>query len=245
MDKAAALDILNGNAWFAALEPALAHEILRVGHMRRVTNELLFAVGDEPNGLFAVLAGDVHISQTSADGRHGLLLIATAGSWFGETSLLDGHPRFSEAFAVGSCDLLHLSVSAFRALTHDNISNLSAFVRVQCEHYRLAMAHVASLSVSPARVRVAQRLIFYSRTQRESGKAANVVRLSQEELASAVGISRQALNVHLKRLERDGIISVSYASVRVHKFAELERLIKQGGGTSHILRTAGDDRSDL
>jgi hypothetical protein len=43
-----------------------------------VKNELLFAVGDEPDGLFAVLQREVHISQNSADGRHGLLLIASA-----------------------------------------------------------------------------------------------------------------------------------------------------------------------
>jgi hypothetical protein len=37
----------------------------------------------------------------------------------------------------------------------------------------------------------------------------------------------QALNVHLKRLERDGVLSLSYASVRVHDFGALQRLIKQ------------------
>ena len=239
MDKKVALAVLKGNAWFAGLKPALTDEILRLGHIRRVKNELLFAVGDEPDGLFAVLQGEVHISQNSADGRHGLLLVASAGSWFGEASALDGQRRFSEAFAVGSCELLQLGMSDFRRLTHDNISNLSAFVRIQCDHYRLAMAHIASLSVLPARVRVAQRLIFYARTQRAGGKPANIVRLSQEDLASAVGISRQALNVHLKRFEREGIITVNYAAIEVHKFAELENLIKQGGGTLNLLRRSG------
>ena len=115
-------------------------------------------------------------------------------------------------------------------------------MRIQCDHYRLAMAHIASLSILPARVRVAQRLIFYARAQRKSGGLANVVRLSQEELASAVGISRQALNVHLKRLEKEGVVSVGYATVEVHRLAALEQLIRQGGGTLNILRNAGDER---
>jgi hypothetical protein len=57
----------------------------------------------------------------------------------------------------------------------------------------------------------------------------------------SVGISREALNVHLKRFEREGIITVNYAAVEVHKFAELENLIKQGGGTVNLLRRAGPD----
>jgi CRP-like cAMP-binding protein len=89
------------------------------------------------------------------------------------------------------------------------------------------MINIASLSSMPVQARVAQRLIFYAEAQREPGKQASIIRLSQEELASAVGISRQALNVHLKRLERDGVLSLGYASVRVDDFGALVRLIKQ------------------
>jgi CRP-like cAMP-binding protein len=216
---------------------------LRLGHFRRVKNERLFGVGDGPDGLFAVLEGEAHISQTSADGRNGLLLVSSAGSWFGKTSTLDGEPRISEAFAVGRCELLHLSMSGFRMLTHDSVSNLYAFVRIQCDHYRLAIAHIASLSVLPARVRVAQRLIFYAGKQRVGEKSANIVRLSQEDLASAVGISRQALNVHLKRFEREGVRSVNYAAVEVREIAKLERVIKQGGGALNLLRHGVSHRS--
>lgn len=227
MDKRTAAQILRGNSWFAGLAQDLADNILSLGRIRRAKNELLFAVGDEPNGLFAVLSGEVHNSQTSAQGGRGLLLVATAGSWFGEISLFDGLPRFSEAFAIGRCDILHLSVSDFRKLAGESTSHFAAFVRLLCEHHRLAMTHIASLTSMPVQARVAQRLIFYAEAQREPGKQASIIRLSQEELASVVGISRQALNVRLKRLERDGVLSLSYASVRVHDFGALQRLIKQ------------------
>jgi len=227
MDKRTAAQILRGNSWFAGLAQDLADNILSLGRIQQAKNELLFAAGDEPNGLFAVLSGEVHNSQTSAQGGRGLLLVATAGSGFGEISLFDGLPRFSEAFAVGRCDILRLSVSDFRKLADESTSHFAAFVHLLCEHHRLAMTHIASLRSMPVQARVAQRLIFYAAAQREPGKQASIIRLSQEELASVVGISRQALNVHLKRLERDGVLSLSYASVRVHDFGALQRLIKQ------------------
>jgi CRP/FNR family transcriptional regulator, cyclic AMP receptor protein len=227
MDKRTAAQILRGNSWFAGLAPNLADNILSLGRIQQAKNELLFAAGDEPNGLFAVLSGEVHNSQTSTQGGRGLLLVATAGSWFGEISLFDGLPRFSEAFAVGRCDILRLSVSDFRKLADESTSHFAAFVRLLCEHHRLAMTQIASLRSMPVQARVAQRLIFFATAQREPGKQANIIRLSQEELASVVGISRQALNVHLKRLERDGVLSLSYASVRIHDIGALQRLIKQ------------------
>lgn len=120
-----------------------------------------------------------------------------------------------------------MSVGDFRKLAHESTAHYEALVRVMSDHYRLAMTHVASLSTMPARIRVAQRLIFYAQAQREPGKPADAIRLTQEKLASAIGISRQALNVHLKRLEREGVVSLSYASIRVRDFDALERLIKQ------------------
>ena len=57
------------------------------------------------------LSGNVRISHTSVDGRLALLLIANAGSWFGETSVFDGHRRYSDALAVGPCELLHLNMN--------------------------------------------------------------------------------------------------------------------------------------
>jgi CRP/FNR family transcriptional regulator, cyclic AMP receptor protein len=228
MDARTVTRILAQNPWFAGLSGELACEIVRLGQVRQVRDSVLFAEGDEPNGLFAVLTGDVQISRASADGRLGLLLVLRAGAWFGETALFDDRPRFLNAFAAGPCDLLHLNMRGFRQLARGNTSHYEAFVRLQCDHYRLAINHLASLGASPVLVRLAQRLIFFSQADREFDERIRVVRLSQEELASTVGVSRQALSVHLRGLERQGIISLGYGVIRVHKRAALEQLIEQG-----------------
>jgi CRP/FNR family transcriptional regulator, cyclic AMP receptor protein len=225
MDAATATGILNQNPWFAGLPRVLAKDIVRIGKVRRVKNTVVFAVGDEPNGLFAVLSGNVHISHTSVDGRLALLLKANAGNWFGETSVLDGHRRYSEALAVGPCDLLQLNMGDFRRLTAEHVSHYAAFVRLLCDHHRLAMDHLASLGSLPVSVRLAQRLLFFSRVQQSSGNLAEIVGLSQQELASVVGVSRQALSSHLKQLERQGIISLGYRAIKLRRRAVLEEMV--------------------
>src|SRR5271165_1175614 len=229
MDEKTVAAILGQNPWFGGLPPALARDIVRLSHLQRVRNAMLFAAGDEPNGLFGVLAGEVHISHTASGGRRGLLLVVRAGSWIGETSVLDGRPRFLDAWAIGRCDLLHFSMSAFRQLTHENPSHYKAFVDLLCLQYRLALDHIVSLGELPVALRLAQRLLFFSIAQGESGKPADVVQLSQEQLASIVGVSRQALSAHLKDLEHQCIISLGYKSIRIHKRAALQQLMRQSG----------------
>jgi CRP/FNR family cyclic AMP-dependent transcriptional regulator len=79
-----------------------------------------YAVGDEPNGLFGVLSGEVLLSRTASGGQLGFQHVFRAGSWIGETSVLDGRPHFLDAWATGRCDLLHLSMSACQQLVQAN-----------------------------------------------------------------------------------------------------------------------------
>lgn len=228
MDEGTVADILGQNSWFAGLPPALSRDIVRQGEVRRVRDTVLFAAGDEPNGLFGVLAGQVHVSYTTSEGQLGLLLVAGPGEWIGEAAVLNGGPRFLDAYAAGHCDLLHLSMNAFRRLTN-NFLYYQAFVILLCDHYQLALRYIKSSRELPTLMRLAQRLLFFSRSRNESGKPSDIVPLSQEQLASAVGISRQALNSHLKSLERERVIFLDYRAIRILKRTVLEQMIQPSG----------------
>ena len=238
MDAARATRILDRNPWFAGLPRALAKAILRSGRISRVKDAVVFAVGDEPNGLFAVLSGRVHISHSAFDGRLALLLLADAGTWFGETSVLDGGPRYSDALAVGSCELLHLDMGEFRRLSQQHVSHYAAFARLLCDHHRLAMDHIAGLGALPVAVRLAQRLLFFARPSDDGRGRDQAVPLTQEQLASVVGVSRQALSGHLKEFERRGIIALGYRTITLHRRTVLQQMVNDAAGTASA-RPAG------
>ena len=227
MEKSSARRVLVRNRWFAGVPGTLASEILRLGEIRHVKDRPLFSIGDEASGLFAVLSGQVRISHAAPDGQIALLFVVKPGSWFGETSLLDDGCRNSEALAVGPVELLHLSKTHFRRLTNDNMRCYAAFVRLLCEHHRLAMDHLASLGALPSSARLAQRLLFLAASQEGAETRSIVIHLSQAELASAVGISRQALNSQLKKLEGLGVISLGYRTIEIRKRQILQRMLQR------------------
>lgn len=220
--------VLAQNPWFRDLAPALARGILAEGLVRRVTDHVLYAAGDEPNGLFALIAGEIRVIQTTAEGRSALLLIGSPGVWFGETAMIDGRPRSSEAITVGAATVLQLNPAAFNRLATANIAHYAAFARLVCDRYRDAMEHIVSLSNLPLAVRIAQRLLGLARGHGKptEGGVRIGLHLSQEQLAETVGVSRQSLNRVLKDLEARGLIAVGYGAVTLRDPAALERLAR-------------------
>ena len=221
--------VLSRSEWFASLPRLLADAVVKEGRLRRVKDAPVYLTGDAPNGLFAVLSGAVRIAQHSDDGRVAHLNTVNPGAWFGESSMLDGEPRFSDAVAVGDVRLLQLGPDAFHRLTANDTAAFAAFTRLLCMHYRTAMSHIVSSATAPAMTRLAQRLLFFARSEGRArpGSRAVEFRLSQQNLASTVGVSRQTLNGLLKELEEQGLIEVGYARIVLKRPAAVARLARE------------------
>lgn len=226
MDKNALSEILSRNAWYRDLPPSLAEGILREGRLRQVDGGAIYVIGEEPNGIFAVIEGEVRSTYVTPEGRYAVLMIARPGDWFGEAALLDGGNRYTDAYAQGKCAILQISPAAFRRLVHDNVDHYAAFAQILFLHYRRAINFIANLRHEPLPVRLAQRLVSIARTQAPSVRKGEPVTLkvSQADLAETLNISRQSLNKHLKAFERDGLLTVAYASVTLHRLPALRRL---------------------
>ncbi len=218
--------LLLGNAWFRALPEHFATAVLSEGVVRRYRDQLIFAEGDAPNGLFALLEGEARIRHWSHDRGSAALSIIGPGDWFGETAMLDGQPRSSDAQAVGRVTVLQIAPPAFRRLTTDSVAHYAAFTRLVCAQYRRAMTFIVSTSSLPLRVRLARRLIALAKdhgVDTASGRRIDL-KLSQESLADMVGVSRQSLNKALGDLRAAGLVDLGYATVAIRDSAGLTAL---------------------
>lgn len=229
-------EVLSLTPWFRGLPPDLAEGLLRLGRVRRWTDERVYAAGDAPNGLFALISGEVRVSQTTAGGRAALLMIASPGVWFGEAAMIDGKPRTSEAAVVGATTLLQVSPPAFHQLTAHSGPNMAAFASLVCDQYRRAMDYIVETAGLSAPVRLAQRLAELVRTHGRPGVSGVMIdlKLSQESLAEMVGVSRQTLNRLLKGLETDGVVALGYRALTVKDSAALEALARSRTLPAHL-----------
>lgn len=201
---------LNADLWFSGLphdaQAALLHQArpIRVGAGKRIYN-----AGDPPNGLWAVLAGQVRLKGYSFNGVELLALILRPGTWFGELSTLDAGPRPHDAVAFEDSRLLNLSTAAFDSAALVEPILYRHLALLACRHQRTALEFITRTHGQSVRTRVASAL------SRAVVTTDMRVRLRQEDLAVIVGVSRQALSRHLRAFEREGLLSLGYGELEV------------------------------
>lgn len=204
------LAVLEGDGWFGGLEGRVRGALLREGRVRRLRGgEAVYGAGDAPNGLWAVLEGQVRLMGYAANGSELVALVVAPGAWFGELSSLDGGPRPHDAVAAGTCRLLQVPPQGVAAAARAEPLLYHALGLLVCAHQRAALAFIERSVGQSARARLAG--VLASGAQGERGEVA----LRQEALAALVGVSRQTLNKYLRGFAREGLVAIGYGGVRV------------------------------
>lgn len=213
-------ETLSRDRWFGALPPERQALLLDIGHVRAVRDRaLLYGVGDEPDGLWAVLEGEVRLVSYPAVGMELVGLIVGTGGWFGELSVLDGGPRPHDAICFGPARVVNLPMDEVSRLAAARPEIYRDIALLGCAHQRGALAVVGQSLAQPVRVRLARTLAASVRAAADASPG--VLRIRQEDLAAMVGVSRQTLNKLLKSLERAGIVELSYAQITIRDPAAL------------------------
>jgi len=210
------LAILEADSWFGRIPAERRALLLREAQVRTVAaGARLYDIGDPPNGLWAVIEGQVGVRGYPAVGRVLLAPILTPGTWFGEMSTLDRLPRPTDAMAFEAARVLHLSMAGFARAAAAGPQLYHDLGVLACQHHRVALGFIARTVAQPVRVRLA--MLIAGSAQGGDG----VLKLRQEDLAVLVGVSRQTLNRHLNALEREGIVRLAYAEITVRDLPRL------------------------
>lgn len=230
MELSAALPVLQTNPWFAALPAAVRGALVRDGRARTVEDgATLYRAGDANEGLYAVLAGEIRLTGHSEAGRRIVYLIAQPGDWIGEMSVLDGKPRLHDAIARGPARILHLGAAAVDAIAVAQPGFDRALGALTCLHQRTALAYVERALTSSSEARLAFVLLDLAhRHGRRTERGVEIdLRLSQEDLAAMIGLTRQSLAPLLNRFRRQGAIATRYARIAL---LDPDRLRAVSGG---------------
>jgi CRP-like cAMP-binding protein len=171
--------------------------------------------------LYAVLEGSVRIGAVSEQGKEALLSLVEPPHWFGEICLFDGQARTHDAFAVGTCTLLHIPQAALLKLLDEQPVYWRQLALLMSHKLRLTFINLEQLSLMPAPARLAHRLLMIAAGYGEIDPPRRVLQLPQEQLASLLSLSRQTTNQLLKELQGQGILNLKYGEIEI---VDAERL---------------------
>jgi len=220
--RSAAVDagvLLQQSELFGTFGPdAIASLVDQARRVRYARNEQVFAEGDPAGHLYIVETGLVSISSRATDGRESMVALMENGDLFGEMGLFDGLGRSAGARALEAASLLSVPYPAVRACFDAHPELLWPVVAFLSRRLRVTDASLADAMLLDVPARTAKRLLELAGDEDEF-----VLPLTQEELASLVGASRERVNKAIASFVRLGWILQSGRRYVVVERASLEQ----------------------
>jgi CRP/FNR family transcriptional regulator, cyclic AMP receptor protein len=204
--------------FLSKLTPSDRRDLLELGRRLRLRGGSTALVEGQVSGqVLLLLGGHVRACSTSAEGRESLLAVRRPGDLVGELSALDGLPHSATVSAFEPVEALSISASLFRDFLRTHPDVALAVLELITERLRDADRKRAEFGSMDATGRVAARLVELADEHGESvGGAVRIdLALSQEELASWVGASREAVSRALRLFRERGWIATRRRAIMV------------------------------
>ena len=201
--------------WLALLTPSERKRIEpQIVVSDPMPGDYVCRMGRQATFWFGVVEGLLKMSTDSASGRTITFTGVPPGGWFGEGTAIKRESYRYNIMALRHSVVAGIPVDTFHWLL-DNSIGFNRFVMNQLNE-RLAQfieAREIDRSTDPD-VRVARNLATLFNPTLYPG-VGEVLRITQQELAYLVGLSRQRVNVALNTLQEQGAIRIEYGGMRI------------------------------
>ena len=183
--------------------------------------DALFHAGDRGDTLYLLRKGHVAIRSSTPLGEIATFTILSPGDVLGEVALLDPSAiRSATAVALDEVEVRVTSREQFERLrrAHPEIDRFLLQLMNRTVR-RLSDQLVEALFVS-AEKRVVRRVLHLVRCY-DAGKIPVTIPLTQDDVASLAGITRETANRILRVLQQEGILTIARGRIDV---SEIDRL---------------------
>ena len=214
---------------FADLADEEIRELMSVARRRTFrAGELIFHREDPGQVLYVIKEGKVKICLISPDGQEMTLTVLGKGEYFGEFALLDGLPRSTDAIASERVECYTLQRTDFHNAIMKNPKIAIQAMEVLSKRLRNTNQMVEDLIFLDVYGRVAKKLVELADAhgvRAEDGGIRIEMRLTQQDLASMVGASRESVNKVMGYFTDKNFISTDKHRITLHRLADLKRRI--------------------
>ena len=217
--------IIERNSLFRGLKPPTLEQVADLASRRAYkSGAVVFLRGDPGDSLYGVVTGRVRISASAPGGKEVFLNIMEPGDAFGEIALLDGQPRTAAATTLAPTELIVIQRDQFLALLQREPKLAVHLIELLCKRVRWTSEQMEDSSLLAAPARLAKRLLSLVNAHGRETPVGAELKLSQEELAQFLGLSRQIVNKHLQTWKHNEWITLARGRVVVRNARALRNL---------------------
>lgn len=181
---------------------------------RYAAGAAIFHEGEPGDALYVVVDGRVRISRTSGSGAEATLALVGQGDCFGEFALLDSRPRSATATAMQVTRTFVVARDDFREWIRQRPDASLALLETLSLRLRRTDEVVTDLMFLDLPHRLAKQLLSLASSLVDpvAGRRQRL-QVTQGELASMLGVSRESVNKQLNLFSREGWITISRGAV--------------------------------
>ena len=195
--------------WLAELSAAESDDLRRQSVQREyAAGDMIFTPALHPHSVYLLEHGLVRIYRASSTGAETTFGYVIPGEVFGELAVFSTGPRESYARAVRRSLVWRLRSAAIREVLASHPGIVMAVTKQVGSRLKRIESRVEHLVFRSVPSRVAGILLELAEDfgRREDHGTLIDLAISQEELATLIGASRQTVNASLRELERDRVV---------------------------------------
>lgn len=187
--------------------------------------EVIFHAGDSGSTLFILKSGAVKISICDCKGTEDILKILSTGDFFGEMSMLDGQHRSATVTAMEKCSALMVQREHFIDFIKQHPQIILSLLALMSRRLRKTDEKIANLRFADAYGKVARAILDISdeRGVRKGNGIEFNLKLSRQELADLVGVTRETATRILVEFQQNGCIKVEGKNISILNEGTLRR----------------------
>ena len=190
------------------------------------TGTVIVAEGAPGDSMHVVADGYVRIVVSSGNGDEATVAVVGPGDCFGELSLLDGLPRSASAIASTSVQTFMVTRDTFVEWVSERPAAALAIMETLSHRLRKADIALADMAFLDLPHRLAKQLLSLAavhdlETALNNGTLR--LQLTQSELASMLGVSRESVNKQINAFSRRGWVTKSRGSITITDMLALRR----------------------
>ncbi|MGH2355659.1 MAG: Crp/Fnr family transcriptional regulator [Chloroflexota bacterium] len=203
---------------FASLNAEQIAGLTRVARRRRYDrDEVVFYQGDPGDTFYVILSGQVKVSVSSPEGQEAILVMLDAGESFGEFALLDDQPRSATIEVTQPTEVLVLRKDDFHRLMRQTPDIAFELLRVLTKRLRDTDQLVQDAAFLDVAERLAKKLLALMEAHgRKAPRGIELdLHLTQQDLASMIGATRESVNKQLGAFRDRGIVAVDRQRITI------------------------------
>ena len=216
--------LLEQSPWYAQIDAPARQQVLGdASELHVLAGHSLGHHGEIARYWHGVLEGLFKWSITSPDGREVTLGGQSAGSWFGEGTLLRALPRQADLIALRHSRVAMIPFETFDWLRQTQPSFNEFLLGQINERLHWFMGSYAAYRLLDTDGQIARALcglvhpLLNPQGQRH-------LQISQEELGNLAAVSRQRCNMALVRMKNNGLIRTEYGGIVILDLAGLQKI---------------------